>query len=213
MTIKIKICGLTDKEAVNAAAEAGADYAGFVYYSDSPRHLTLPKAAELKKLLPASVKSVSVLVDPDDALISLVQSELAPDYIQLHGKETPARVHAVKNTFPKMKIIKAIRVRTSDDVAQANRYASADMLLFDARPPDLPGALPGGNGLVFDWALLKDRQFNKPWFLSGGLTADNVVQGLHATSAQQVDVSSGVEKSPGVKDPALINAFIKAART
>lgn len=210
--MRVKICGLTDEAAVKAVIAAKADFAGFVYFENSPRHLPLPRAAELKKLLPPDIQSVSVLVDPDDALITLVQDVLAPDYIQLHGKENPARVQAIKNTFPKLKIIKAIRVRASDDVAQANAYKAADMLMFDARPPELPGMLPGGNGLVFDWALIKGREFSKPWFLSGGLTPGNVADGIRATGAEFVDVSSGVEKSAGVKDSALIEAFTKAAR-
>ena len=121
-------------------------------------------------------------------------------------------MQAIKNTFPKLKLIKAIRVRASDDVASAMSFTAADMLMFDARPPELPGMLPGGNGLLFDWALLKDRSFDKPWFLSGGLNPQNVADGIRTTGAQYVDVSSGVEKRAGVKDPALIDAFVKAAR-
>lgn len=208
MPAQIKICGLNSESAVQTVTAAKADYAGFVFFPRSPRHVTLERAAELKALLPATIQSVSVLVDPDDALIAQVQSILKPDYIQLHGKETPERVAAIKNTGAK--IIKAISVRSGDDVAQAGRYAAADMLMFDAKAPE--DALPGGNGLSFDWVLLKGREFAKPWFLSGGLNPDNVAQALGATGARQVDVSSGVESAPGVKDATLIEQFVKAVR-
>jgi len=234
--VSIKICGLTSEEAVQAVIAARADYAGFIYFARSPRHLTFARAAELKKLLPASIKSVSVLVDPDDMVLHEMQNVLAPDYVQLHGKETPARVADIRREFPQVKIIKAISVKSGDDVAKAAAYtASVDMLMFDAKPPSLPSSfgltegsrtdgdpsieakddktyLPGGNGLSFDWALLKDREFQKPWFLSGGLNPDNVVEAIRQTGAKMVDVSSGVEKAAGVKDPALIERFVKAAR-
>lgn len=206
--VAVKICGLTTEEAVRAAR--AADYAGFVYFPASPRHLTIERAATLRTLLPSSVKAVSVLVDPDDTLLKQVTETLAPDYLQLHGHETPERVKAIKEKS-KTRIIKAIPVRASDDVAQAMRFAKiADMLLFDAKPP--AGGFPGGNALSFDWALLKNRTFPLPWMLSGGLNADNAAEAIHQSGAPAVDVSSGVERAPGVKDPALIDAFIMAAR-
>ena len=208
MTVAVKICGLTDEAAVRAASVA--DYAGFVHYPASPRHLPLARAASLKKLLPASVASVAVLVDPDDALLTQVKSVLAPDYIQLHGKETPARVDAIRKSLG-IKIIKAIAIRTSDDVASAMRYvACCDMLLFDAKPPQ--NMLPGGNGLSFDWNLLGNREFPLPWMLSGGLNAENAGEAIRLSGARMVDVSSSLERAPGVKDPALIQAFVKAAK-
>jgi phosphoribosylanthranilate isomerase len=214
MPIAIKICGLTDEAAMRAVAAAKAEYAGFVYYPMSPRHITLHKAAKLKAMLPASVKTVSVVVDPEDALITQISRTLAPDYIQLHGKETPARINTIRSLTPKAKLIKAISVRTADDVAQAMAYTPhVDALLFDAKPPKLPGMLPGGNGLSFDWQLLKNRDFSLPWFLSGGLNGENVTEAVRESGAPMVDISSGVESAPGVKDPALIEAFVKQVRS
>lgn len=211
--MKIKICGLTDEAAIKAVIAASADYAGFVYYPASPRHLTLERAAPLKALLPASVRLVSIVADAEDALLEQIAATLRPDCFQLHGKETPERVQAIKRIFPGIAIIKAIPVRTSDDIAAAMHYAdSADMLLFDAKAPEFPGALPGGNGLSFDWALLQGREFSRPWFLSGGLNAENVGEAVRQSGAEMIDVSSSVERAPGVKDAALIKNFIKAAR-
>lgn len=206
----VKICGLTDETAIRAVTMANADYAGFVYFPKSPRHLTPTRAAELKQLLPSSIHAVSVLVDPDDALLADIMSALKPYALQLHGKETPQRVAAIKKRYPGVQLIKAIPVQTGDDIARAHSYEAADMLLFDARPPK--DSLPGGNGLAFDWALLKHRDFGKPWFLSGGLDADNVREAIQASGAKMVDVSSGVESSPGKKDASRIEAFVKAAR-
>jgi len=212
MPARIKICGLKDEVAIKAVMEAKAEYAGFVYFPASPRHIALDHAAQLKTLLPDTIHTVSVLVDPSDLLLLEVSSVLKPDYLQLHGKETPERIAEIKQKNPGAKIIKGISVRTSDDVASAQRFAEvADMLLFDAKPP--AGMLPGGNGLSFDWALLANREFPRPWFLSGGLNADNVAPAITQSGAAFVDVSSSVESSPGVKDPALIHAFVKAART
>jgi len=213
MSAAIKICGLADERAIDAVIAAKADYAGFVYFSASPRHVTFERAAELAKYLPASIKTVSVVVNPDDALLSEIQSVFKPHYVQLHGKETAERAREIKKTFPGIKIIKALSVRSGDDIAQAMHYNdAADMLMFDAKPPELPGILPGGNGLSFDWALLAGRQFSLPWFLSGGLNPENVAGAVAQTGAKMVDVSSGVEGAHGVKDPALIDAFVKAVR-
>ncbi len=214
MSVKVKICGLTDAAAVQAVIAGKADYAGFVYFPASPRHLTPQRAASLRGMLPGAVEAVSVLVDADDALIREIMSVVKPDMLQLHGKETPERLREIRKSYPKTKLIKGLSIRTSDDVAIALRYAdSADMLLFDAKPPELPGMLPGGNGLSFDWALLKGREFGKPWFLSGGLNGENLREAIAGSGAKMVDVSSSVESAPGVKDAGLINAFIKAART
>lgn len=211
MSVKVKICGLNDEAAVRAAVSAGADFAGFVFYPDSPRHVPLTRAAELKALLPASVKSVSVLVDPDDALLAEVQSTLVPDYVQLHGKESQQRLREIRKKIPDMKIIKAISVKSGDDIASAGTFFDvADMLMFDAKPP--ANMLPGGNALSFDWALLSGRSFKLPWFLSGGLNPENVVDAIRISGATMVDVSSGVERERGVKDAGLIEAFVKAAK-
>jgi phosphoribosylanthranilate isomerase len=214
MNISIKICGLTDEVSLKAVIEAKADYAGFVYFPASPRHITFENAASLKAQLPSSIKSVSVLVDPDDALLAQVFSVFKPDYVQLHGKESPARLLEIRKAHPTAKLIKALKIRTSDDVAQAASFKdSADMLLFDAKAPELPGMLPGGNGLSFDWALLKNREFPLPWMLSGGLNIENVADAVRGSGARMLDISSGVERAPGVKDPALIKAFIDKARS
>lgn len=212
MTTTIKICGLRDAPSLHAAADAGADYAGFVHYAPSPRHVGLTEAAALKALLPAHVQTVAVLVDPADALLQALEDVLAPHYVQLHGTETPQRVRAIRALLPHTRIIKGLSVRCSDDVAHAGAYSDcADMLLFDAKAPE-SGMLPGGNGLAFDWALLRGRDFTLPWALSGGLNAENVAQAVALTGAKMVDVSSGVERAPGVKDAALIQAFVKAVR-
>lgn len=212
--IKVKICGLNDEASVRATIVSQADYAGFVYYPASKRHLPLERAAQLKQLLPPSIKSVSVVVDPDDTALKEIAAILKPDFLQLHGKETPDRLREIQKLLPGSMLIKALPVQSSDDVAQANRYMDvAGMLLFDARPPELPNMLPGGNGLSFDWALLKNRDFGKPWMLSGGLNADNVREAIGLSGAEIVDVSSSVERAPGVKDAALIESFVKAART
>ena len=212
--ISVKICGINNEAAAQAAIEAGADYAGFVYFPASPRHVELARAHALKSLLPASIKSVSVLVDPSDELLDQVHTVLQPDYIQLHGKETPERFATIRRRYPALKLIKAIRVSNADDIAMSAAFSAyADKLLFDAKPSQLPNVLPGGNGLAFDWALLGNRAFALPWMLSGGLNPDNVAEAIVQTRASEVDVSSGVESAPGVKDPALIAAFIKAVRS
>lgn len=211
--VRVKICGLTDEAAVSAVADSGAEYAGFVYFPASPRHLELPRAAKLAAMLPAAVQSVSVVVDAEDALLREIHATVKPRCVQLHGKETPERVRAIRALLPGCILIKALAIKTADDIANAMRYAdSVDMLLFDARAPELPGVLPGGNGLSFDWTLLRNREFGKPWFLSGGLNADNLKQSIALSGAMMVDVSSSVESAPGVKDAALIATFVKAAK-
>lgn len=209
MTTAIKFCGLKDEVSLRTAVDAGAAYVGFVFFPASPRHLPLLEAAQLKARLPAHIKTVSVLVDADDTLLADVKAILDPAYVQLHGKETPERVRAIRALMPGTKIIKALRVRSGDDVAQAHAFSDvADMLLFDAKAPE--GMLPGGNGLSFDWALLRGREFALPWMLSGGLNPDNVAQAIAQTGAAMVDVSSGVESAPGVKDAGLIRAFAES---
>lgn len=210
MPVAVKICGLTDEGAIRAAISAGANYAGFVFYPASFRHLESGRAAELKKLLPPAIKSVSVLVDPDDALLEQVKSVLAPDYLQLHGSETPERLREIKKRFG-IAIIKGIPVHSADDITAAMRFADcADMLLFDAKAP--MSSLPGGTGTSFDWNFLNGKTFLLPWFLSGGLNVENVAEAIRVSGAKMVDVSSGVERAPGVKDEGLIEAFVKAAK-
>ena len=213
MPVSVKICGLNDPRAVQSIIDVKADYAGFVYFPASPRHITLTHAATLKAMLPERIRSVSVVVDPDDALLGDIYSKLKPDYIQLHGKETPERLKAIRNRFSGIKLIKALSIKNSADLKQANLYDTcADMLMFDAKPPEAANTLPGGNGLTFDWNLLSGHHFNLPWMLSGGLTPANVAEAIAQTGAAIVDVSSGVEQKAGVKDPALIAAFVKAVK-
>ena len=208
----IKICGLSEESTLQVAIDAGANFIGLVHFPKSPRHLSLARAAELKRLIAAPVQSVMVLVDADDDLLRDVIATVSPDYIQLHGHETPSRVAEIRKQFPAQKFIKAIAVRSGDDIAAAHAFEPfVDMLLFDAKPAE-NATLPGGNGLSFDWALLKGRQFTVPWLLSGGLTPDNVADAIHQTQPYGVDVSSGVERAAGVKDVVLITTFISAAK-
>lgn len=211
MSIKAKICGLTTKEAIDAAIKNGADFIGFVFFPASPRNISAKKAAELSKNLPKNIKTVAVIVDMDDVELEALLKDFKPDYLQLHGHETPERVAEIKQRFA-IPVIKAIAVRESDDIASASVYSkAADMLMFDARAPK-GAALPGGNGLIFDWNLLKDRDFQLPWVLSGGLNTENVKDALEITGASMVDVSSAVEHAPGVKDPKLIAEFLKQVK-
>jgi phosphoribosylanthranilate isomerase len=209
----VKICGLKDQESLQAAVAAGADLVGFVHYAPSPRHVSPESAVKLRHELPAHVKSVALLVNPDDQTIREVQQILNPDYIQLHGKETPERVNDIKAMFPELKIIKAIGISEAGDLDAVTGYAPlVDIMMFDAKPPKTPDALPGGNGVAFDWTLLKGLQLSTPWMLSGGLTPRNVRDAMTQSGAKMIDVSSGVEQAPGVKDPQRIEAFIQAAK-
>lgn len=212
MFIGVKICGLKDEAALKAVIAAQADYAGFVTFPKSPRHIAPAAAGVFKRLLPKSIRSVSVLVDPDDMLLDEIQSVFQPNFLQLHGSESPERLRDIKARYPHARLIKAISVCQSDDVKIIPDFTHvADMLLFDAKAPE-SAVLPGGNGIAFDWDILKGKHFPLPWMLSGGLTPGNVAQAIHASGALMVDVSSGVERAPGVKDPALIADFMKAVR-
>jgi phosphoribosylanthranilate isomerase len=211
MDIRVKICGLKRPEDVTAAAEAGAAYGGFVFFPKSPRHVTPEVARELAVEAPVGLAKVALLVDADDDLIDAVTGTVPLDMLQLHGRETPERVAAVR-TRTGLPVMKAIGVAGPEDLAAIDVYSQvADQLLIDAKPPK--GAdLPGGNGLSFDWRLLAGRKYwTRPWMLAGGLTADNVAEAVRLTGARQVDVSSGVERAPGDKDPELIRAFVAAA--
>ncbi len=205
----IKICGLSTAPTLEAAIDAGADMAGFVFHEKSPRHIDLGTARGLGALAAGRIKKVALTVDADDDALAAVVEALSPDYLQLHGSESPARVEAVKARFG-LPAIKAIGVATENDVLKAKDFASADIILFDAKPA--PGAgLPGGAGVVFDWRLLRNISAIS-WMLSGGLSAENLAEALKATGASGVDVSSGVESARGIKDISRINAFIGAAR-
>jgi phosphoribosylanthranilate isomerase len=212
MPIEVKICGLRDEAAVAAAVTGGAGLVGFVFFARSPRCVTSAEAARLMAKVPAGVVKVGLVVDADDEAIAAIVGEAPLDMLQLHGRETPERVAAVRARFG-LPVMKAVAVGGPDDVAVARTFeAVADRLLFDARPP--AGATrPGGNALPFDWALLKETTWEKPWLLAGGLTAENVAQAVRASGAPGVDVSSGVEDAPGVKNPAKIKAFLAAAAT
>ncbi|MDP6565661.1 MAG: phosphoribosylanthranilate isomerase [Alphaproteobacteria bacterium] len=213
MTVAAKICGLSDEAALQAAIDGGASYVGFVFYPPSPRAVTPERAAELATLVPPSVKKVGLFVDPDDDLLRQVLAVVDLDLIQLHGEETPERVGTIKDLTGRL-VLKAIKVAARSDIDLAENFqAIADMLLFDAKAPkDMADALPGGNGLIFDWHLLAGRHWQKPWMLSGGLDQDNVAQAVAIAGPAAVDVSSGVEQSPGKKNPAAIKAFLDAVK-
>lgn len=209
---KAKICGLSTPETVAAAVNGGAAFLGFVFFDKSPRNLTPEAAARLvAPLRQTSVKTVAVTVDPDDALVDRLMATLKPDLIQVHGRETPSRVReiAVRSGAG---VIRAFSVSTSADVDQAGAFETvAEHLMFDARPVE-GAALPGGTGARFDWSLLAGRRFSRPHFLAGGLDPWNVGEAIKASGAPLVDVSSGVERGPGLKDPALITAFLDAVK-
>lgn len=213
MPIDVKICGLTTADSLAAAVRAGARYVGFVFYARSPRNVSLQQAAALALTVPAGVRKVGLFVDPSDPELAEVLRAVPLDVIQLAGDETPARVAEVRARTGKP-VFKAIRIEGPEDVALAHTYEdSADFLLFDAKPPKaMPLALPGGNGLAFDWKLIAGQTWRRGWILAGGLTADNVADAMEQSGATFVDVSSGVEDRPGVKSPAKIEAFIKAVR-
>lgn len=206
-----KICGLRTAQALDAALGAGAAYVGAVTFPKSPRHIDPLEAATLYARARGRAKVVSLLVDPDDALVTEVALVLKPDLIQLHGHEPPERVAQVR-TLSGAAVIKALPVSSAADIEAALAYAEvADHLMFDARPPE-GSALPGGMGARFDWTLLEGRRFARPWFLAGGLTPENVGEAIGVTAAPIVDVSSGVESAPGAKDPDRIAAFMAAVK-
>ena len=208
---QVKICGITRPADLSAVAEAGARYAGFVFFPPSPRHLAVETAAALAIEAPAGVARVGLFVNPEDAALDAVLDRVPLDIIQLHGAETPARVAEVKARTG-LPVMKAVGIAAPADLDALWDYGLvADLLLVDAKAP--PGAdLPGGNGLSFDWRLLAGRRMLKPWMLAGGLNPDNVAEAVRLTGAPMVDVSSGVESAPGVKDAALIRAFVAAAQ-
>jgi phosphoribosylanthranilate isomerase len=211
MPLTVKICGLSTRETLDAALEAGADMVGFVFFPPSPRHLALERARELAKQVQQRAAKVALTVDADDATLEGVVEALRPDVLQLHGHETPARVLEIKRKFGRT-VMKVLPVERASDLAGLGEHAAvADRILFDARAPK--GATrPGGLGAVFDWQLLKDLDLDLPFMVSGGLHAGNVAEAVRITSAGGVDVSSGVERAPGVKDIEMIRDFIRAAR-
>ena len=212
MDTRVKICGLREAAHVAAAAEAGAAYVGFVFFEKSPRHLAVADARALAIGVTEGVAKVALTVDATDAELDAITGQVPLDMLQLHGKESPERVAAVKARYG-LPVMKAVGLASRADLAALDLYQSvADQILVDAKPPK-DAALPGGNGLAFDWTLLLGRVWRRPWMLAGGLTPDNVALAVRSTNARQVDVSSGVETAPGVKDEGLIRAFLAAART
>lgn len=206
----MKICGLTTPDAVAAAVGAGAAYVGFVFFPKSPRNLSLEAARALAVEVPPGVAKVALTVDADDALIDALTATVPLDMMQLHGHETPERVSDVRRRSG-LPVMKAVGVAEKEDLAAIELFQDvADQLLIDAKPPRT-AVLPGGNGLTFDWRLISNRRWSRPWMLAGGLTPENVGEAVALTGARQVDVSSGVESAPGVKDADLIRAFVKAA--
>jgi phosphoribosylanthranilate isomerase len=211
MSLIVKICGLSTRETLDVALDAGADMVGFVFFPPSPRHLSLETARDLGRQAKGRAVKVALTVDADDATLANIVEALQPDILQLHGRETVARLRDIKQTFG-LQVMKAIAIETPADLASLPGYAAvADRVLFDARAPR--GATrPGGLGAVFDWHVLENLDLKLPFMVSGGLNAGNVAEAVRVTRAGGVDVSSGVERTLGVKDPEMIRAFIRAAR-
>lgn len=207
---RVKICGLTTADTLDAAVQAGAGYVGFVFFEKSPRNVSLADARALAIDVPPGIAKVALTVDASDAFLEHITDAVPLDMLQLHGQETPDRVSDIRAKFG-LPVMKAIGISSADDVAKIDLYAGvADQLLIDAKPPK-GGDLPGGNGLSFDWRLIANRRWSVPWMLAGGLTPDNVAEAVALTGARQVDVSSGVERGPGDKDNDLIARFIANA--
>jgi phosphoribosylanthranilate isomerase len=213
MSVSVKICGISTEEALEAAIEGGADYAGFVFFERSPRNVAPARAAALARRAEGRIETVALTVNAGDEAIKAIASAVRPGFFQLHGEETVERVAAIR-TLTGARIIKAIKVGTPCDIAGARIYEEeADLLLFDALARALPNALPGGNGVSFDWRWLAGAGVRPDFMLSGGLNPDNVLAALQASGASAVDVSSGVETSPGRKDAKLIRSFISTAKS
>ncbi|MFY0596344.1 MAG: phosphoribosylanthranilate isomerase [Cognatishimia sp.] len=211
MKTRVKICGLKEPAHIQIAADAGASYVGFVFFEKSPRHVNITQARDLALETPDGLAKVALTVNADNAFLDQLLEQVPIDILQLHGKETPERVAEVKARTG-LPVMKAIGIATEEDAKQIDLYGEvADQLLVDAKAPK-DAELPGGNGLAFDWKLVKRKFWPKPWMLAGGLTPENVALAVQITGAKQVDISSGVESAPGLKDPDLIRAFIKAAQ-
>ncbi len=209
--ISVKICGVTAPDQVEAAARAGARYLGFNFFPKSPRYVDPAKAAALATVVPVGVAKVGLVVNASDAELDRITDAVPLDILQLHGSETPDRVAEVKERYG-LPVMKVIGVANADDLEAIDDYSDvADQLLIDAKPPR-DAVLPGGNGLSFDWRLLAGRKYwKRPWMLAGGLTPENVAEAIRMTGARQVDVASGVESAPGVKDKELMTRFVQSA--
>ena len=211
MSLIVKICGLSTRETLDVALDAGADMVGFVFFPPSPRHLGLDAARELGKQAKRRALKVALTVDADDTMLAAIVEALQPDILQLHGSESVARLRDIKQKFG-LPVMKAIAVESAADLASLPGYAAvADRILFDARAPK-DATRPGGLGAVFDWHVLEKLDLELPFMVSGGLHAGNVAEAVRITRAGGVDVSSGVERSSGVKDPEMIRSFVRAAR-
>jgi phosphoribosylanthranilate isomerase len=211
MSLIVKICGLSTRETLDAALAAGADMVGFVFFPPSPRHIDLDTARALGKQAKGRALKVALSVDADDALLANSIDALQPQILQLHGKETVARIRDIKQKFG-LPVMKALAVETAADLVSLPGYAAVcDRILFDAKPPQ-EATRPGGLGAAFDWHLLEGLKLQLPFMVSGGLDAGNVAEAVRVTGAGGVDISSGVERAPGIKDPDMIRAFIRAAR-
>jgi len=209
--VRVKICGLTTPETVAAAVDAGAAYLGFNFFPRSPRYLAFDAAAALAAQVPPGVAKVALTVNADDATLDALLAVVPVDMLQFHGAETPERLRDLRARYG-LPVMKAIGIAEAGDLDQIDTFAKvADQVLVDAKPPK-GAALTGGNGIAFDWRLLAGRRWPVPWLLAGGLTPANVAEAVRLTGARQVDVSSGVETAPGVKDAGLIRAFVAAAQ-
>lgn len=211
MDIRVKICGLKEPEHVEVAAQAGAAYIGLVFFEKSPRYVGLAQARELALAAPVGLAKVALVVNAEDGFLDQLVETVPIDMLQLHGKESPERVAEIRARYG-LPVMKAVGIAEEADLAALQTYgAVADQLLVDAKPPK-GAVLPGGNGLAFDWRLVNRKYWPCPWMLAGGLTPENVAEAVRMTGARQVDVSSGVESAPGVKDADLIQRFVEAAR-
>lgn len=209
--VNVKICGLRNAEDIAAAVAAGATYIGFVFFEKSPRNVSIENARGLAIDVPVGVAKVALTVNASDDFLDELTDKIPLDILQLHGRETPARVAEIRARYG-LPVMKAVGIATREDLDQLAGYEGvADQILVDAKP--IPGAdLPGGNGISFDWRLIAGRRWTKPWMLAGGLSSQNVAEAIKLTGARQVDVSSGVESAPGIKDQGLIADFVQAAQ-
>ena len=211
MPIQVKICGINSIAAADAVLHAGADFGGLVFFAKSPRHLSLEQGAMLAERMRGRLKLAALVVDDSDAQLAAIADRVKPDFFQLHGKETPERVAQIRSRYG-IPVIKALAVSQPGDLAKVSVYDDvAEMLLFDAVPA-VNASRPGGHGVAFDWQIVKDRTFARPWFLAGGLTPENVGRAIAVSGAQMVDVSSGVESAPGIKSLSRIAEFVAAAK-
>ena len=209
--VRVKICGVTSQQLMRDVGNAGAQYAGLVFFEKSPRNLSLDKARSIALEAPTGLAKVALVVNPSDRFLDSLTTTVPLDMIQLQGSETPQRVSEIKQKTG-LPVMKAIGVAEQDDLKKLDVYATvADQLMVDAKPAK-DAILPGGNGSAFDWSLLQGRRWTGPWMLAGGLNPENVAQAIAITGAQQIDVSSGVEIRPGEKDKQKINAFVRAAQ-